>query len=586
MTNSIKAALTLETLSGQLSPQSYKGLFGALGDAPVLSFYLPEPGQMASLVLSLLKFGFPPHKLQQMLARFVTQLLATPRTSKRHLQKLPWPALEWLAQQLCLHALTLDVTPPLSLSADDLTVQLWLLFEELSEFDANALVKGDIQALGQGEFSRLHSYYYQNAPDFDILLQILKTHGFEKTNTGAGGNWLETFALKPYTQAELMRAYWCTRRLAYPLPWASIFSFLKTDDLLWRRLCEGNPFILHLVRRLALSSANKLACSRFEKPALDFEQGLNEVLQHLTHLQNQWYQPLQDSRAAQVTTAQIKKSRETLWGKRPYQRIILVEGNTEAILLPLMARLCHLKRFQDSPDAISWQVLQKIRHTLVMPVGGKNQMASLYKSLSEELRIPIAVLLDADARLASDQVLAILRQTPADVVLMIDPAAASKANKAQGSNGSEIENLIEPVKQGEIEDLYPIELLIAIINERYNPYPALDATRYAEIIRLEDAGLSNRAGIQPPVGRVAELKLLWQVLGLGRFDKVTLAQEVASHLAKSLVLPADSQRDWESLLPGALESLMNRLYGLSEEAIETEASSSTAKARTFLDERG
>ncbi len=77
------------------------------------------------------------------------------------------------------------------------------------------------------------------------------------------------------------------------------------------------------------------------------------------------------------------KDREELNLKFPLEKIVISEGITEEILLPEFARQCGYDFDKNGIYIIS--------------AGGKNQVVKLFYQLSQELKLPIFVLLDNDA---------------------------------------------------------------------------------------------------------------------------------------------------------------------------------------------
>ena len=67
----------------------------------------------------------------------------------------------------------------------------------------------------------------------------------------------------------------------------------------------------------------------------------------------------------------------------PLSMILIVEGITEEILLPEFANILGFNFLENGIK--------------IIPAGGKNQVVKLYYSLSQEIKIPIFVLLDKDA---------------------------------------------------------------------------------------------------------------------------------------------------------------------------------------------
>lgn len=155
----------------------------------------------------------------------------------------------------------------------------------------------------------------------------------------------------------------------------------------------------------------------------------------------------------------------------PPRLILLVEGVTEELLLPKFASLLGLNF---NTDGIH-----------IIPAGGKTQVYKLYKKYKKQITLPIVILLDADAEEIYQTMLTDLR--PKDKMLTI--------------------------KQGEFEDLLPIELICNIFN--------------SSITLTDNINPSDIDETQP---RVKELSLLWKNLGLGSFNKSTFASIIADNI--------------------------------------------------------
>ena len=111
--------------------------------------------------------------------------------------------------------------------------------------------------------------------------------------------------------------------------------------------------------------------------------------------------------------------------KFPVEKVVLCEGITEEILLPGFAKIYGYDFNRFGVHLIS--------------AGGKNQVAKLYCELKEELKIPVFILLDADAKQISEVIASVLRQQ--DVIYLI--------------------------KHGEFEDIFPLTLIRRTINNSF-----------------------------------------------------------------------------------------------------------------------
>ena len=81
--------------------------------------------------------------------------------------------------------------------------------------------------------------------------------------------------------------------------------------------------------------------------------------------------------------ADLKLMREEHYLKFPIEKVLLVEGLTEETLLPAFSKFLGHDFYQKGIQ--------------VIPAGGKSQVVKMYYKLSEELKLPIFVLLDKDA---------------------------------------------------------------------------------------------------------------------------------------------------------------------------------------------
>jgi hypothetical protein len=174
---------------------------------------------------------------------------------------------------------------------------------------------------------------------------------------------------------------------------------------------------------------------------------------------------------------QLKRAelRETV--ERPVRLVMIVEGVTEEILIPAFARLKGLD-------------LHQLGIRLV-PAGGKNQVAALYRDLADMLAIPIITVLDSDALQAEQDLLRVIR--PNDQVFVIP--------------------------EGEIEDLYSPLLVTQVLNRHYTLEPGIGLDIFQQPL-ITDAGSR----------RVEQLNALWRHCGLETFDKIHFAGKLADYL--------------------------------------------------------
>ena len=115
----------------------------------------------------------------------------------------------------------------------------------------------------------------------------------------------------------------------------------------------------------------------------------------------------------------------------PVSLVVIVEGITEEILLPQFSKVLGL-------DFLAHGIK-------ILPAGGKNQVVKLYYSLSEELRLPIFVLLDKDA---------------VENVNLINKKLRD-------------EDRVHLLNSGEFEDLLPLNLILKTINSHLKNFASI-----------------------------------------------------------------------------------------------------------------
>lgn len=116
-------------------------------------------------------------------------------------------------------------------------------------------------------------------------------------------------------------------------------------------------------------------------------------------------------------------NREKFALKFPIEKVILVEGITEEILLPKFAKLCGCDFDKKGINLIS--------------AGGKNQVVRIFYQLADVLKLPIFVLLDNDAESNYEEIKPKLRKHDRVYVL----------------------------KNGEFEDVLPLNLIKRTLNQ-------------------------------------------------------------------------------------------------------------------------
>lgn len=170
----------------------------------------------------------------------------------------------------------------------------------------------------------------------------------------------------------------------------------------------------------------------------------------------------------------IINSRENKLLKYPVEEVLLVEGITEEILLPAFSKL------------LSYDFYAK--GIQVIAAGGKNQVVKMYYELSQELKLPIFVLLDKDAEENIQQIKPRLRN----------------------------QDRIHLVSCGEFEDLLPKSLIIKTVNAHFKNFLTIAESDFPENM---------------PAAK--SLEIIFKTKGLHEFKKAEFAKLVRCNIESS-----------------------------------------------------
>ncbi len=398
----------------------------------------PSLSELQSFAERLLSFQFPLTRNRRYMERFVSRYLDQPQTTKRQVFNWSLPTLERFTR-----AIWMGVTPPL---AEDFELDQWLSRQwlncDLAQWNPLQWALEDIEHLGRYDEMGLPGVLFQkNSPDLfnpHHLASILRANGFNAPAVDA----LMTAENDHSQQKDLALAiqYISSRSLSHPLPWSAFFrSLSQTENL----------------------------------SQINVSQNFSQLLRNFSHVNHRSFSS----------------------GLSPVKLLILVEGATEALLIPHCAKILEITAFQSVHIEVS---------------GGKNAIESLYQSYAPRLSIPIAVVLDADA-VEQYQSLKTL-QRPGDLIALIP------------------DNQPENPFNREIEDTYPGTLILKALNQVYQLNTVLsedDYQRWSQHLANEDWQALYESGLTP-VRRSQFLQDLFRTLGLGTFDKRLFAEQLLS----------------------------------------------------------
>jgi hypothetical protein len=184
--------------------------------------------------------------------------------------------------------------------------------------------------------------------------------------------------------------------------------------------------------------------------------------------------------------------------------IILVEGPTEALILPGMARCLSLDL-----DAAA---------CLVLPAGGANQVLRRFLELRDISTLPLVAILDSDAQ-----------------------SQAAILGDSLRDNDS-----LHVLKSGEIEDVFDDPTFVRLINIH------LGGLGIGQQIELADLKGKGR--------RTAILERRWREWGLGSFDKIGFARTIVTAIDVPKLVPDE--------LVEIIESVRQLAESQSEKTLE------------------
>jgi len=221
---------------------------------------------------------------------------------------------------------------------------------------------------------------------------------------------------------------------------------------------------------------------------------VNQCLLRLEHMGHDTTHGV--DRAYAILRQQIELHRGSLPGNFLPNFILLVEGATEAILLPRFAALLGFNLASSG--------------AMLIPAGGANQVAKRYIYFKEIYSLPIFVLLDRDAETQSEVVQANLRNS----------------------------DQVHVLADGEIEDILMPDNCVALLNRYIDSLPAVASE--STPIRVEDFAAGKP--------RKKALEHLWRTRSLGKFDKVSFAKFIADELAPGNYPGAELSEDGQALI--------------------------------------
>jgi len=175
--------------------------------------------------------------------------------------------------------------------------------------------------------------------------------------------------------------------------------------------------------------------------------------------------------------------RKNNYSKKPLKLLLLVEGATEEVLLPVFSSVAGINFDKNGIELVA--------------SGGKNQVARIYGEINQETNLPIFIILDADAEKIACEIKKNIR--PQDRIYLISG--------------------------GEFEDILPDELICRTVNLHYG---------LTGKIQKEEINTNN--------SKTASLSSVWKQKGFGEFKKTEFAHIIAGNIKTSADLSEEMQK--------------------------------------------
>ena len=158
-------------------------------------------------------------------------------------------------------------------------------------------------------------------------------------------------------------------------------------------------------------------------------------------------------------------------------KIVLTEGITEEFLLPEFSKII----------GYNWDE----NYVKILGTGGKSRIVNLYNTYKTQIKIPIYILLDSDAKIIYEQIKPILKKT----------------------------DFIHLIHAGEIEDIIPVNLFKRAINSEFKNQSKISVKDFDKNISM-----------------VENLHNIYKNNGFGEFKKAKMAQMIKQTFLKTDIL--------------------------------------------------
>ena len=376
----------------------------------------------------LQRFNNPFRKFDRVCREILIKHLVSPKISLKNYYKFPFGTLNFLVQLIWNESVRI-LNP---YCEESYGINTYLFYEEIKEFSAKEMLKRIVFSESVSGFAMSANFAES---DFICDETVLK-EVFEQVGIAFDNKYLEIENLDVFSKTYI------AVRMNYSI---NIDGFLQLAG-------RKNNISRNIKRLIWLNNQIKKLDLAF-----DFENiyKLAETYRNQNH------------------------------SRKPLKLIVLVEGATEEVLLPLFSSVAGIDFEKSGIELVA--------------SGGKNQVARIYAEINHGVNLPIFIILDADAQEIADEIGKIIR--PQDRLYLISG--------------------------GEFEDILPDELICRATNSYYG---------LTGKINKEEIKINNR--------KTVTLANVWKQKGFGEFKKAEFAQIIA----ESIKSPSDLSEEMSKII--------------------------------------
>lgn len=194
---------------------------------------------------------------------------------------------------------------------------------------------------------------------------------------------------------------------------------------------------------------------------------------------------IKESELQEISTCELSNIREKYSLKFPIKKLLIVEGITEEILLPVFANKMGVDFDKNG--------------IYILGAGGKSKSPALYMKLKDKLKVPVVLLFDSDAKEINEALKKSLLKKDKTII----------------------------IEKGEFEDIISINLIKRALNNEYEPATPLIKADLSINVKMCD-----------------NIEYFYKSRHLGEFKK----SKVAKIIAKNIKYDTDISKDIKKLI--------------------------------------